>query len=197
VLLDQAQSRAKNSLEALGLRTLAIEMHDLDDLRHGLETVGAALGRKARGDELVRALNGTLQEVADRAATRTAHPVVLILIDRDPAELRDLVAAGPGSYLDELLVLTGARNLMSGAPVRYPKLALEHILRTRPDIIIDVSQSGDERAGLERWKELAELPVYKQGRIHRITDRRLLSPSTEVGVALDKLMSITAMDPAL
>ena len=67
------------------------------------------------------------------------RPRVLAILDREAGGLGNLVAAGPGSWIDELLAITGGENVLAGSGVRYPKVSMEEVLRGRPDVILDLS----------------------------------------------------------
>ncbi len=115
----------------------------------------------------------------------------MVIIDRAPSALRNLVAAGPNTYLDELLTIVGGVNVMVASPVRYPQLSAEQILRAAPDIIIDLSKSGDQ--GLAAYHLVREVPAFVHRRIHLVDDRLLLSPSPRVGEALDRLAALVTL----
>lgn len=194
VLLDKSQTQADEALRALGVRTLPVAMHQLADVRSGLIEVGEAVGKSEQAKTLVAEIDARVQEYAARAEARVEHPVVLAIIDRDPDHLRNLIAAGPNTYLDELLTLVGARNMMSGSSVRYPQISAEQILRSAPDIIIDLSKS---QGGLAAYQSIAEAPVVANQRVHILSEPLLLSPTPRVGQALAKVFALTQPTTAL
>ncbi len=57
------------------------------------------------------AIDAHIQDYAARGQARVEHPVVLAIIDRDPDHLRNLIAAGPNTYLDELLSILHLSSL--------------------------------------------------------------------------------------
>ncbi|HEY0840999.1 MAG TPA: hypothetical protein VGD74_12490, partial [Vulgatibacter sp.] len=77
-----------------------------------------------------------------RSCAGPQSPSVLIVYGWQP-----LVAAGPGSFADELLALTGARNAAASLAGPYPTLSAEAVFATRPDRILDASGGhGSPRA---------------------------------------------------
>lgn len=195
VLLDSSQARAAAALAALDIPTLALAMHEVADIRRGLVAVGQAIGRAPQAEAQVKKMDAAIARHAGLAKGRVVHPRVLFLIDRSPEGLRNLVAAGPNTYLDELLTIVGGVNMMAGSPVRYPQLSAEQILRGAPDIIIDLSKSGD--TGLAAYQLVREAPAVAHGRIHIVDERLLLSPSPRLGEALDTLSVLVQMQSAL
>ncbi|MBT8495705.1 MAG: ABC transporter substrate-binding protein, partial [Deltaproteobacteria bacterium] len=102
---------------------------------------------------------------------------VLVVIDRSPDDLSGMVAAGPGSYVDQLLSIIGADNVLGDSKVRYPRIAAEQIRRSRPDVIIDASADAAKHLGA--WKRLADVEAVAKGRVVPTSDRRLTSPSVQ------------------
>lgn len=188
VLLDKSQRRAEEALQTLGVSTLSLSMHQLSDVRSGLIEVGAATGTAELATRLVAEIDARVQEFAAKGNARAEHPVVLAIIDRDPDHLRNMIAAGPNTYLDELLTLVGARNMMSGSSVRYPQISAEQILRSAPDIIIDLSKS---QGGLEAYQTIAESPAVVNRRVHIVNEPILLSPTPRIGDALARVFALT------
>jgi iron complex transport system substrate-binding protein len=194
VVLDESQTRAIEALKTLGVRTLPLAMHQLSDVRHGLIEVGEAVGHVERARALVAEIDTAVQTYAAKGQARVEHPVVLAIIDRDPEHLRNLIAAGPNTYLDELLTLAGARNMMSGSAVRYPQISSEQILRSAPDIIIDLSKS---QGGLSAYQAVAEAPAVKNRRVHIVNEPLLLSPTPRIREALARVFELTELTPSL
>lgn len=195
VLLDKSQQRAAEALSVLGIATLSVGMHQVADVRDGIRAVAKAIDRVDRADALLLAMDAELSKHVALGKSRRVHPRVLVIIDRAPKALRNLVAAGPNTYLDELLTIVGGVNVMAGSPVRYPQLSAEQILRSAPDIIIDLSKSGDP--GLTAYELVREVPAFVHKRIHLVDDPLLLSPSARVGETLDRLAALVDMRGAI
>ena len=80
-----------------------------------------------------------------RGAAET--PRVLFIIGRRPGMLADLVAVGPGSYINELIEIAGGTNVLAiaGQP-EYPRISMETVLRLDPDVIVDTVDMGETDA---------------------------------------------------
>jgi iron complex transport system substrate-binding protein len=109
---------------------------------------------------------------------------VLLVIDRQAGGVGNLVTAGPGSWLDELLAVVGGENVLRAAGVRYPKISTEEVLRARPDVILDLSYAA--RDSLAPWQRLA-IPAVASGRVRALSDAYLIAPSPRVPEALAAL----------
>jgi iron complex transport system substrate-binding protein len=188
VIADEVQAEVARGLAAAGIRTLTLSMHTIDDVRAGLAKVGRALDREAAAAQAQAEIERALARARSRAPSQ--RPRVLGVVDREQGGLGNLVAAGPGSYLDELLAVVGAENALADYRVRYPKLSAEQILRAQPEIIIDLAPA----TGRDDWKQLPELPAVQHGRVHVLQESIYLAPGPRIGQAIERLSAIIHAD---
>ena len=183
VIVDDIHGATADKLHQAHIATVECAMHRLADIEAAVRAVGQRLGRTAQADAVLAEIS---RAQADAAAHHPAtSPRVLIVIDREAGGLANLVAAGPGSWLDDLLAAVGATNVMAGA-ARYPKITVEEVVRAQPEIILDVSFAADGQAA---WRTL-DVPAAKTGKIIRSQQQFLLRPSPHVGEALTALRQI-------
>jgi iron complex transport system substrate-binding protein len=175
VVLDDVHGQVAAALHDHGVATVGCAVHALSDVKACMRAVGTRLGTPAVADAAIAAIDRALDAAAAKRPAQ--HPRVLAIIDRDPDGLGNLVAAGPGSYLDELLAVVGADNVLAATGERYPKIAVEEVLRARPEVILDLSGHG-----ADAWKQLG-LPA----RVHSLTADYLRGPSPRVAPALEAL----------
>jgi iron complex transport system substrate-binding protein len=96
----------------------------------------------------------------------TAAPIkTMFVIWPDP-----LVAAGPGSLLDDIMHQTGFVNIAGDARSGYPRLSLEAVITRNPQLII-VGQGEKLAAPMKRMLgHLNSLDAVKQGRVCMVSD---------------------------
>jgi len=185
VITDDIHADVEAALRDAGIESLTCDMHSLADVRAGLEKVAARLGRVEAGRRAVAEI-----EVAVDAAGGHRHgrrPRVLAVIDREVGGLGNMVAAGPGSWVDELLAIVGAENVLAAAGVRYPKITPEEILRGAPEVIVDASFVAAAERPAADWASVAEVPAVRDGRVVVLKEPYFLSPSPRVAEALAAL----------
>ena len=175
VIVDDVHGQVAAALHDRGVETVGCTAHVIADVQACLRTVGARLGRTQQATDAVNAIDAAL--AAARARRPARHPRVLAIIDREPTGLGNIVAAGPGSYLDELLAAVGGDNVLAATGVRYPRIATEEVLRANPDVILDLSGHGGDA-----WKDLG-LPA----KVRALTADTLRGPSPRVADALGVL----------
>ncbi|MCB2154916.1 ABC transporter substrate-binding protein [bacterium] len=150
-----------------------------EEIARTMRDLGRALGREDRAEELIAATNADIARLED--GWKDEPPLkVLIVVGRQPGSLANLYAAGRGTYLDELLTISGAENVVPGELGKYPVLNREAILSMRPDVIIETHHEEEtDREHAEAraaWKAMSPLPAVRDGRILFLMDKRVLLP---------------------
>jgi iron complex transport system substrate-binding protein len=182
VIVDDIHGKAAGALGDAGIATVACAIHALPDVKAALRTLGARIGKAGEAEHIVEAIDTALDRAA--AARPAKRPRVLAVIDREAGGLGNLVTAGRGSWIDELLAVVGGDNVLSAAGVRYPKISAEEVLRTRPEVILDLSYAA--RQNLDPWQAL-DVPAVTARRVRALSEPYLIAPSPRVTEALDVL----------
>ena len=194
VVLEEANADVRRRLERLGLNVLTVEHRNLAGVLESLTVVGEACG-VADGAAALRAeLEGRLETVRITVASR--RPVrALLVVGRDIAsgELRDVFAAGRGTFLGELLEAAGGVNACPVDAVRYPTLTREALMRLAPEVVVELAPELVDRDGAERliaaWGRLG-VPAARNGRVHVVLDDGPMIPGPGVIDTLEMLADL-------
>lgn len=181
VVVDDIHHTASKLLNGAKIETVACKMHALPDVYHALRTVGDRLGKAAEAERAIAAIRAAVATA--EAARPPTKPRVLAIIDHEVGGLGNLVAAGPGSWVHELLGIVGGENVLASAGTRYPKISLEEVLRSQPDVILDLAYGG--KTG-DVWKSVA-VPAVANGRVIAMHEPYLVAPSPRVSLAIQAL----------
>src|SRR5258705_13076398 len=111
VIADRTPELA-GRLTAAHVPFVAVPMTTLADVSTAMLRIGAAAGIEPHAREVVAGLEARLRRVSALAVARP-RPRVLVIVGRHPATLSGIVAAGRGSYLDDLVTLAGGDNIVS------------------------------------------------------------------------------------
>lgn len=153
-------------LEALGIAVRIVPNESLADVERALRSVGAICGVAERGDELANRLH---RELAPRPLARARGARVLVVVGRPAGRLADIWAAGPGTFLDELLTRLGVVNVFADASALYPQASLEEIVARRPDLVLELrvepASSEVRQRLIADWSALPSIPAVANGRI--------------------------------
>ena len=167
------------AIEEMGIPCFAASPQDLAGIYAAIERIGTLLGvpKKARSE--ADALRARASK-ATRAAGGTG-PNVLFVLSTSP-----VIAAGKGTFLDELIRRTGAVNRASLYEGRYPRLSTEDLLRAAPDLIFVAAMAGVENFSPEvtRWKEV---PAFRDGEVVALDGDLATRPGPRMVAALEEV----------
>jgi iron complex transport system substrate-binding protein len=157
VLLSRTQ-RITDRLHELGVDSFALDTDTYAAISRVVSVVGAILGVPERATALNRQIETAVDALGARALAhrRGSGPLVYFEIDRAP------YAAGPASFIGEVLNRLGTRNIVTAELGPFPKLNPEYVVRRNPDIIF-VSPTDEP--------QLAERPGWDQ--IRAVKEHRL------------------------
>ncbi len=189
VLLTRAQVPFVGpDLEKLGLRYRALPAQTLEDILAGVDSLGRWLGLASAAARLKAALQETLVTYRKRSVGVPPVPVVF-LADRTPGTLQNLYAVGTGTFLHELLNLTGFRNLVRRPG--YVPLNLEYLLQLRPALILEMVQ------GPATQPDAAWQTVGLQDRVVHLDADLFSHPSTRFPAMLRRLWQLRRRFPPM
>lgn len=184
---DQQSRTVVTRLRDLGVPVYASRVQSLADVDRSLGHLGALLGLEEAADSLRAAIRSDF-EAATRLSTNGDRPSVVYLIGLDPA-----VVAGPGTYIDELLEIAGARNAFADAGALWPTIGLEEIVRRQPDYVLvalgetDAGALAGRLATRPGWRAVA---AVRDGRVHLLDPALFNRPGARVGEAALRLAQL-------
>ena len=186
-----ADSRALAPLEKRGARLLALPSDSLAEISASILTLGRELSRERQAEALVASINEELETVKRKAADKPRLEV-LFGVGHPPGILREIYTVGPGTFVDELMTIAGARNVMRDANTTYPIASREYLLAHVPDLVIDSKPDGDwteaeENAMRAKWIEFLGPVARDKTRVVFIHDHHLTIPGPSVGRTAAKL----------
>jgi len=162
-------------LDKLEIPVLKIPNETIEDLLKGISLIARKTGVPGRGKILKRRIESQLAALG-KQYRGNPRAKALIVVARSHSSLKDLYAASENTFLNELLIAAGGRNVLTRETARYPKISKESLVAMNPEVIIDATFSGQDlttdalRMALEPWKTLPSLDAVKSGRVHIITD---------------------------
>ena len=111
---------------------------------------------------------------------------MLIVVGRRTGTLTDLVAAGRGTYLHDLIGIAGGVNVLDDPKLpEYPRISLETVIRLKPDAIIDTADMGEQidESRIRRTEALwTAQPLVKASgiRVHGVSEESFVTPGPRV-----------------
>ena len=181
---------AVRAIERTGVKVAVVQSEGgVREVRSAMLEVAAAVGAPEAGGRLVASLD--LRLAAVRAASASLdHPVAAVVVGREP-----LVLAGPGSYLGELVTMAGGINIADAIGGRWPRVGLEFLVVSAPQVLVDLSYSmGETRPSgnpaeelAAAWSALPSVPAVANGRVVGDRASLMLRPGPRLGEAAEAM----------
>lgn len=148
-----------------------------------IRRLGAVCGAPDAGERLAAKLETEFAGV-QRAVAGTAPVHCLLLVGSKP-----VVAAGEKSFHGRLLGLAGGDNAAAGVTVTWPRLSMEYVVETRPELIIisTMERGSNARKIIEYWRSVPGLGVGEGCRIETVPSDLLDRPGPRLGAGLKAL----------
>jgi iron complex transport system substrate-binding protein len=149
------------------------------DVRQAIETITTiglvcSLPAKARqlSDELTLRVNRVVQ-----ATGAGKRPLVFLQINIQP-----IMTVNRNTVHHDLIHLAGGDNMTADAPVTYPRISLEEVIRRKPEVIVISSMEREGRFEKARqdWLQWTSIPAVQKGRVHLIDSDLIDRPSPRV-----------------
>jgi iron complex transport system substrate-binding protein len=165
VAWPDAPSRSLVSrLEQVGIPVYAAPTESVADAFAVARDLGTLFAMQAAADSVINEVRLGLDSLRT-AVAGTQRRSVLYLVGSDP-----LMAAGPGTFIDELIRAAGARNALQGLGIRWPQLSLEAVVRRAPDamIVATSNMAGDPVSYFQGRPGWRHVPAVRNGRVYAV-----------------------------
>jgi len=151
-----------------------------------IRDIAAALGRAARGEELVAQLTADLRGAGEAVAADGPRPRVLFIYARGPGTLS---VAGRHTGADEMIRLAGATNAAADFDGFKP-LSAEGVVAAAPEVVLMLSRGVDSLGGRDAALDLPGVmrtPAGASRRLVVMDDLYLLGFGPRMGRAVREL----------
>jgi iron complex transport system substrate-binding protein len=185
-------------LTAAQIPFIAVATTTLKDLSSAMLRIGEAAGIPAEARTTVGRMEERLERVR-RLHQTVPRPRVLLIMGRTADALTGIVAAGAGSYLNDLVGIAGGTNVVTEvSSLPYPQLSLESILKLDPDVIVDTIDMGATETERERrnvegqdlWRRYRTISAVRTGRVRAAETDALFVPGPRVVEAAEWLADV-------
>ena len=168
---DRQSRSVVTRLEELGIPVYSSGVESIAGARSSIADIGKLLGLQTRADSIITRLDAVVDSVRS-AHSDGDHPSVLYLIGLEPPQ-----AAGPGTFIDEMIVVAGGTNALSDAAALWPSVSIEDVLARQPDVVIvsTATESAEQiLANLRTRPGWRTLSAVHDNRVH-IVDAGLMN----------------------
>ncbi|MFM7718487.1 MAG: ABC transporter substrate-binding protein [Actinomycetota bacterium] len=180
----------KERLRALDVPVFTLDASDLDDLLGDIATVGALTGTEERAAALVASMRAAADAIASEVASRPRVPCFFEVY------YPPLVAAGPGTFIDDLLDRAGCDSVSADAAGAYPEWSVEDLVGTGVEVYLVSSESAGDASAVGERPGFDAIDAVAAGRVALIDSDLVTRPGPRIVEGLRALADALHPDPA-
>lgn len=148
-------------LRDAGIKVLGFLPETIDSVINDIKTIGKATGKSKEAADLIETMNQKKNDILDKVKGQE-EVKVFYEIWHDP-----LMAAGKGSFMDELISLSGGKNIAQDAEGAYPQYDLEQLIERDPEVFLAAKDMPEKTAESVKLRVGYEnISAIKNDRIH-------------------------------
>jgi len=184
---DGNAERDVRGIEKMGIPVYVTDSRSFADVVKSIRDIGRLTGRTRGTARIADDMESRKRRIEDAVDGRE-RPAVLVVLDSAP-----LMAAGAGTFIDEMVSSAGGRNVLADGRVKYPVLSAESLLVSDPDVIVDYS---GPMAGMEGRRSFVNtfggpsIRAVAEGRFFEIAESDFFLPGPRIVDALEELASM-------
>lgn len=168
LVVTDGSSKNISQLDSLGIKYITLSPTTIDGIMNDITLMGKVTGNQTKADSVVKDMKAQITAVTDKTKG-AAKPKVFYMFD--VSDLNNPWTAGPGSFIDSMITMSGGTNIAGNATSPYVKYSIEQIVAANPDIIIVATRMGSAIITPEQLKAnpvWGKLPAIAQGKIFTI-----------------------------
>lgn len=172
-------------LESLGYKLFVTHPRTVEDIYKSIMTLGKILQRDSSAGRLVESVRNREEHI--RALVRgEKKPKVFAIISIKP-----LITAGPATFIHQLIVEAGGRNIAGEAELPYPIFNREEVLHQQPDYLVVTTDAVTSLDSLfPEFPEWEELPAVKRRQVLFINSDIVTRPGPRIVEGLEILARV-------
>ena len=170
-----------------GVRTVKVsEVPSVEGAKQKIRKLGDLLGRSARADSLIAAMERELEAARALRTEASSTPRVLFVYARGSGTMN---VAGRGTSAAAMIELAGGTNAITDFEGHKP-MSAEAVVEAEPDVILALTRGLESIGGTKGLLEQPGIPLTpagKQKRIVAMDDLLLLGFGPRLGTAVQRL----------
>ena len=151
-------------LEQLRVPVFLLLPKTVEDVLRHINTIGRLGGREKQARLVIDDLRDRLTEIRQRM-TAARRLRVFYVVNTDP-----LITVGSGSFIHHMLETAGGENIAGRTTKAYPKVSLEEVLRSDPEVLLFPvgTSEGIPDAEQQRWRRWTGMSAVAQNRLYQV-----------------------------
>lgn len=196
VVTTHNSTGVNRNLDTLGLRHTSLPHETLEDVFAAIERAGAICDRPETAHQLCMTIRADLVRVAGEARRLSLRRLrVLMVTDRLRVPPGAMWVAGTGSFLDDLLAMSGHDNAAGTLlQASHGEIPLERLVLLDPDVIVTFPRQlpGEEELleAYRSWWKVGSLQAIREQRVRPVGGAEWLSAGPRIAVELHGFVTV-------
>lgn len=181
------QQEAIEEMEKLGLTVICNEPNSYNDIAVGVQLIADATGADASA--VLAAMDES--KTAALAALEPRETPLKVYVAISFGEAGDF-SVGPGTFIDDMLTMSGAINVASQFDFAWPMYSIEQLVLDDPDVILVSDYTGDGSL-LEQFKAAQgykDLRCVQEGHVYALDANTSSRPAPRINEALAQIVAV-------
>lgn len=164
-------------LEKAGIPVFVLHPKNLNQIIAGIQTVGKITGQLEESKRLTARMSKTIADISSKVTSqkKRSRPKVFVEIFNQP-----LYSAGAGTFINDLIKISGGKNIAAQAGSGYVVYSLENLLKEDPDIYIAMKGSMNDPGLLKKRTGFSDLKAVKNNRVYVVDDNLVSRPGPRI-----------------
>ncbi len=168
-----------NTLERVNVKVYVLNPHTLEDILQELLSIGKVTGQEEIARERVNNLTKRVEAIKKKVEGVKRVRVLYL------ASVEPIISVGPGSFIHDIIEISGGDNIASQSFTRYPRIEMEEIILRDPEVIIappDIIETI--RSWKNRWDGIS---AVRHNRIYPIDPDIISRPGPRIVEGLEDM----------
>jgi iron complex transport system substrate-binding protein len=187
VVAETTGVRRAERFSSLKLNVVEIDDATLAGIYDSIRKIGKAAAVPDRAEALCARMRSSLDNIRERTARLPKRRIVFI-VGRTPGRMEDLIAAGRGTHLNELIEIAGGANVFRDSLAAYAKIGLEELIARNPEVVVDMGEmsqtvgvtEADKRAVTALWSRYPTISAVRERRVFAVASDIFVVPGPRV-----------------
>ena len=172
---------ASGETQSSPIKVFAVDPHSLRDIYYVISVIGTVTNKEHSAYSLLQKMKRRIEWVEARAM-KEKRLKALAVVKRGP-----LTVAAEGTYLHDLLRLSGFIDVSPRGKGLYPKMKRDEITKADPDILITCANVAKDPAGIYNDGDFRKTSAGKNKRAVSIGTEVFSRPGPRVAQALEEI----------
>ncbi|HHV26425.1 MAG TPA: cobalamin-binding protein [Tissierellia bacterium] len=179
VQYGKGDKEINNKIKEAGIPIVSYEPESVDGVIDTINEIGKITGKEEKAKKITDDMKAKKDEIVDKVKDEKSVKV-FYEIWHEP-----LTAAGPGSFMDELIKLSGGENIAKDAEGEYPNFDQEQLIERNPDVYLAAEDPEKTVESIKTRPGYETINAVKNDKVYLLEPNIVSRPGPRIVEALE------------